>query len=65
MVRRPIACRQLCRALACVPVPHLITNVELLHSITLLHDLADKLVPADEVGRAFQVAAIEVQVTAA
>lgn len=39
--------------------------MELLHSIALLHNLTHKLVPADEVGWAFEVTAVEVEVAAA
>ena len=44
---------------------NLITNIEILDIISFLDDLANELVPADEVGRAFEVAAVEVQVGAA
>lgn len=42
-----------------------VADLEVLHVVALGHDLADELVSADEVRRAFQVAAVEVQVAAA
>ena len=42
-----------------------VTFVEFLDTVALLDDLADELVAADEVGWAFEVAAVEVQVAAA
>lgn len=45
--------------------PHLVADLELAHSISLLHDLAHKLVSANEVRRALEMSAIEVQVAAA
>ena len=44
---------------------YLVTNVELLHIVALLHDLAYELMAADEVGRALQVSTVEMQVAAA
>lgn len=43
----------------------LVAEVELLHIIALGDNLTDELVAADEVGWAFEVAAVEVQVAAA
>jgi len=42
-----------------------VSNLKLLHLLPLLHNLAHKLMPADEVGGALEVAAVEVQVGAA
>lgn len=44
---------------------YLVSNVELLHIVSLLHDLADKLMAADEVWRALQVSTVEMQVATA
>ena len=43
----------------------LVADFEVLDIVSLFDDLADELVAADEVGRAFEVAAIEVEVGAA
>jgi hypothetical protein len=42
-----------------------VTDVEFLDRVSLFDDLADELVPADEIRWALEVAAVEVQVTAA
>jgi hypothetical protein len=52
-------------SLSSLELAYLVSNVELLHIVSLLHDLADELVAADEVGRALQVSAVEMQVAAA
>jgi hypothetical protein len=52
-------------SLSLVELAYLISNVELLHVVSLLHDLANKFMAADEVGRALQVSAVEMQVATA
>ena len=42
----------------------LVADLELLDAVALLDNLTDELVAADEVGRAFEVAAVEVEVAA-
>jgi hypothetical protein len=44
---------------------YLLSNIELANTVSLLHDLSHKLMAADEVGWAFEVSAVEVQVAAA
>ena len=44
---------------------YLVSNVELLHIVALLHDLADELMATDEVWRAFEVSTIEMEVATA
>jgi hypothetical protein len=44
---------------------YLVSNVELLHIVSLLHDLTNELVATDKIGRTFEVSAIKVQVAAA
>lgn len=44
---------------------YLIPNLKPAHPLPLLHNLAHKLMPADEIWRALEVAAVEVQVAAA
>ncbi len=44
---------------------HLIPNLETLDPLPLLHDLAHKLMPADEIRWALEMASVEVQVAAA
>lgn len=46
-------------------VLYLVANLEALHIVTLLHNLADELMAADKVRWALHVAAVEVQVAAA
>ena len=48
-----------------VPFEYLVSNVELLYIVSLLHDLADELMAADEVGWALQVSTVKMQVAAA
>lgn len=52
-------------SLSPLELAYLVTNVELLDIVSLLHNLADKLVAADKVGRALQVSTVEMQVAAA
>lgn len=44
---------------------YLVSDIELLYIVSLLDDLADKLMAADEVGRTFEVSSVKVQVAAA
>jgi hypothetical protein len=46
-------------------VAHLVSNIELRHLISLLDDLSNKFVATDEVGWAFEMSSVEVQVAAA
>jgi hypothetical protein len=39
---------------------YLVSNVELANTVSLLHNLSNKLMAADEVGRAFEVSSVEV-----
>lgn len=52
-------------SLSSVELAYLVSNIELLHVVSLLHDLADELMAADEIGRALQVSTVEMQVAAA
>lgn len=52
-------------SLSALELAYLVSNFELLHVISFLHDLADKLMTADKVGWAFEVTSVEVQVAAA
>ena len=44
---------------------YLVSDIELLDVVSLLDDLADKLMATDEVGRTFEMSSVEVQITAA
>lgn len=46
-------------------VAYLISNIKLLHIVSLLHNLSHKFVPADEVRRTLQMTPVEVQVATA
>jgi hypothetical protein len=52
-------------SLSPVELAYLVSNVELLDIVSLLHDFADELMAADEVGRALQVSAVEMQIATA
>lgn len=44
---------------------YLVSDIELLYIVSLLDNLADKLMAADEIGRTFEVSSVEVQIAAA
>lgn len=60
-----IASLVLCPPTSHSPLTYLVANVELLYRIALLYDLANEFMPANEVGRALEVASVKVQVAAA